>query len=39
LRVLGSYLRLLPVMLARRRGIAATATVDRRQLERWLVLR
>ena len=39
LRVLGSYLRLLPVMLARRRRIAALATVDRRQLERWLVLR
>jgi GT2 family glycosyltransferase len=39
LRVLGSYLRLLPVMLARRRRIAAMATVDRRQLERWLVLR
>jgi GT2 family glycosyltransferase len=39
LRVLGSYLRLLPVMLARRRRIAAMATVDRRRLERWLVLR
>jgi GT2 family glycosyltransferase len=39
LRVLGSYLRLLPVMLARRRRIAARATVDRRRLERWLVLR
>jgi GT2 family glycosyltransferase len=39
LRVLGSYLRLLPVMLVRRRRIAARATVDRRLLERWLVLR
>jgi GT2 family glycosyltransferase len=39
LRVLGSYLRLLPVMLARRRRIAARATVDRKRLERWLVLR
>jgi GT2 family glycosyltransferase len=39
LRVLGSYARLLPVMLARRRGIAARASVDRRRLERWLVLR
>ena len=39
LRVLGSYLRLLPAMLARRRAVAAKATVDRRHLERWLVLR
>ena len=39
LRVLGSYARLLPVMLARRRGIAARASVDRKRLERWLVLR
>ena len=39
LRVLGSYLRLLPVMLVRRRGIAARAAVDRKRLERWLVLR
>ena len=39
LRVLGSYARLLPVMLARRRRIAARASVDRRRLERWLVLR
>jgi GT2 family glycosyltransferase len=39
LRVLGSYLRLLPVMLVRRRRIAAGAAVDRRRLERWLVLR
>jgi GT2 family glycosyltransferase len=39
LRVLGSYVRLLPAMLARRRGIAARASVDRKRLERWLVLR
>jgi GT2 family glycosyltransferase len=39
LRVLGSYLRLLPVMLVRRRRIAARAAVDRDRLERWLVLR
>jgi len=39
LRVLGSYLRLLPVMLVRRRRIAARAEVDRKRLERWLVLR
>jgi GT2 family glycosyltransferase len=39
LRVLGSYLRLLPVMLARRQRLAARAVVGRRHLERWLVLR
>ena len=39
LRVLGSYVRLLPAMLARRRRIAARASVDRKRLERWLVLR
>jgi GT2 family glycosyltransferase len=39
LRVLGSYLRLLPVMLVRRRRIAAGAEVERKRLERWLVLR
>jgi GT2 family glycosyltransferase len=39
LRVLGSYLRLLPVMLARRQRLAARARVGRRHLERWLVLR
>jgi GT2 family glycosyltransferase len=39
LRVLGSYLRLLPTMLVRRRRLAARATVDRRHLERWLILR
>jgi GT2 family glycosyltransferase len=39
LRVLGSYLRLLPKMLVRRRRLAARARVDRKHLERWLVLR
>jgi GT2 family glycosyltransferase len=39
LRVLGSYLRLLPAMLARRQRIGADAAVDRKRLERWLVLR
>jgi hypothetical protein len=39
LRVLGSYLRLLPVMLVRRRRPATRARVDRRHLERWLVVR
>jgi len=39
LRVLRSYLRLLPAMLVRRRRIAARAAVDRKRLERWLVLR
>jgi GT2 family glycosyltransferase len=39
LRVLGSYARLLPVMLTRRRRIAARASINRRRLERWLVLR
>ena len=34
-RVPGSYLRLLPVMLVRRRRIAARAAVDRHRLERW----
>src|SRR4029450_12893872 len=33
LRVLGSYLRLLPVMVVRRRRIAARAEVDRKRLE------
>jgi GT2 family glycosyltransferase len=36
LRVLGSYLRLLPRMLRRRRRIAARAAVGRAELERWL---
>jgi GT2 family glycosyltransferase len=39
LRVLGSYLRLLPKMLARRYRLAARARVGRKHLERWLVLR
>jgi GT2 family glycosyltransferase len=39
LRVMGSYLRLLPVMLGRRRRLGARATVSRRHLARWLVLR
>ncbi len=40
LRVLASYLRLLPRMLTRRRAIARTAVVTRRALERrWLVSR
>jgi GT2 family glycosyltransferase len=39
LRVLRSYAGLLPKMLVRRRRIAAQAAVDRKRLERWLVLR
>jgi GT2 family glycosyltransferase len=39
LRVLGSYLRLLPKVLVRRVRLAARARVDRSHLERWLVLR
>ena len=39
LRVLASYLRLLPTMLAKRRRIDATRVVARRDLERWLVRR
>jgi GT2 family glycosyltransferase len=39
LRVLGSYLRLLPAMLVRRRRLSARAAVDRKHLERWLILR
>ena len=39
LRVMGSYLRLLPAMLARRRRLAARATVGRAELERWLIPR
>lgn len=39
-RVIASYLRLLPRMLARRRHIGRTATVGRRQLQdRWLIKR
>jgi len=37
LRVIGSYLRLLPRMLARRRNVARSAAVGRRELQRWLV--
>ena len=39
LRVLASYLRLLPKMLARRRAIDAARKVSRAELERWLVPR
>lgn len=39
LRVVASYLRLLPSMLVRRRRIDAARTVSRRELERWLVPR
>ena len=39
LRVIGSYLRLVPVMLVRRRRLAARAVVGRRRLECWLVSR
>jgi GT2 family glycosyltransferase len=37
LRVIGSYLRLLPRMLRRRGDIHRTATVSRARMERWLV--
>jgi GT2 family glycosyltransferase len=37
LKVLLSFLRLLPVMLAKRSRIGRTAAVSRRELERWLV--
>lgn len=39
LRVIASYLRLLPRMLARRRAIDARRTVSRADLEKWLVPR
>ena len=39
LRVMASYLRLLPRMLARRRQIAARAAVSRRELANWFVPR
>jgi GT2 family glycosyltransferase len=39
LQVFGSYLRLLPAMLQRRRAIHASRKVGRRDLERWLVRR
>ena len=38
-RVFGSYLRLLPRMLARRVAVSRTATVPRAELESWLVSR
>ncbi|MBK5307376.1 MAG: glycosyltransferase [Frankiaceae bacterium] len=37
LKVLLSFLRLFPTMLAKRRRIGRTATVSRRELEQWLV--
>jgi GT2 family glycosyltransferase len=39
LRVVGSYLRLLPRMLRRRRALARRALVGRADLERWLARR
>jgi GT2 family glycosyltransferase len=39
LRVIASYLRLLPSMLGKRRDLAGRAQVDRGRLERWLILR
>jgi GT2 family glycosyltransferase len=39
LRVLASLLRLLPAMLAKRRAVGRSATVPRRRLEGWLVVR
>jgi GT2 family glycosyltransferase len=39
LRVMASYLRLLPSMLLKRRAIDRARTVSRRDLERWLVPR
>jgi GT2 family glycosyltransferase len=39
LRVMASYLRLLPAMLRKRRAIDKARTVSRRDLERWLVPR
>ncbi len=38
-KVMGSYLRLLPAMLGRRWEISRRAKVDRRHLQRWMVLR
>jgi GT2 family glycosyltransferase len=38
-KVMGSYLRLLPAMLNRRWEISRRAKVERRRLQRWLVLR
>ncbi|WP_322760808.1 glycosyltransferase family 2 protein [Frankia sp. Cr2] len=39
LKVMASYLRLLPVMLGRRRALARTASVGHRELEIWLAQR
>ncbi len=39
LRVMRSYLRLLPTMLARRRATGRTAAIRRSDLQRWLVRR
>jgi GT2 family glycosyltransferase len=39
LRVIASYVRLLPVMLRRRLQLRRTAKVGRAELERWLVVR
>jgi hypothetical protein len=36
-RVLASYLRLLPAMLRRRRAVGRRAPVSRTELQRWLV--
>jgi GT2 family glycosyltransferase len=38
-KVMGSYLRLLPAMLGRRWSISRRSKVDRRHLQRWMVLR
>jgi GT2 family glycosyltransferase len=38
-KVMGSYLRLLPAMLLRRWEISRRSKVDRRHLQRWMVLR
>jgi GT2 family glycosyltransferase len=38
-KVMGSYLRLLPAMLGRRWKISRRSKVDRRHLQRWMVLR
>jgi hypothetical protein len=37
LKVLLSFLRLLPAMVAKRRRIGRQAAVGRRELEKWLV--
>lgn len=39
LRVIWSFLRLLPTMLVRRRALRRSAVVSRRELEAWLVVR